>query len=32
MRREFGWKASAARYLEIYRRVAAARRELMPTA
>jgi starch synthase len=32
MRRDFGWKASAARYLDIYRRVTTARHELMPTA
>jgi starch synthase len=32
MRREFGWQASAARYLEIYRRVTAAKRELTPIA
>jgi starch synthase len=32
MRRDFGWKASAARYLEIYQRVAPSRQELMPIA
>jgi starch synthase len=32
MRREFGWQASAARYLEIYRRVTAAKQEFTPSA
>ena len=32
MRRDFGWQGSAARYLEIYRRIAAGKKNLMPTA
>jgi starch synthase len=32
MRRDFGWNASAARYLEIYRRITANRKSLTPIA
>ncbi len=32
MQREFGWQASAARYLEIYRRIVAGKNNLMPSA
>jgi starch synthase len=32
MRREFGWQASATRYLEIYQRISAAKKVLTPTA
>ena len=32
MQREFGWQASAARYLEIYQRIAAGKKSLTPSA